>query len=128
MSKPEFIFGFIGGGILLLIFGWIVVALHMAYTKMDTIFEHLKNSPAITSLAFWRHAGPWGRLRMIGNIAHYISSPREGIASGGICAEDLANLPASIKCKLVILWRSVGVLLGALFSVWCIGKIVGWVK
>jgi hypothetical protein len=81
------IFGALGGVILLLSFVWLVVALHMAYTKMDVLFGHLKNSPAITVLAFWRHAGPSGRLRMISNIAHYVSSPRRGIENGSISAE-----------------------------------------
>jgi hypothetical protein len=125
MSKTEMIFGALGGVILLLIFVWLVVALHMAYTKMDVLFGHLKNSPAITVLAFWRHAGPSGRLRMISNIAHYVSSPRRGIENGTISAEDIENLPMPIKCKLVILWRSLTLLVGALFLVWCIGKIFG---
>ncbi|WP_256590808.1 MULTISPECIES: hypothetical protein [unclassified Pseudomonas] len=101
MSTTEMTFGIIGGGILILMFIWIVVALHMSYTKMDVIFEHLKNSPAITVLAFWRHAGPWGRLRLIGNIADYVTSPRKGIENGSISAEDIKNLPAPIKRKLV---------------------------
>ncbi|EJN29620.1 hypothetical protein PMI35_02491 [Pseudomonas sp. GM78] len=125
MSKTEMIFGALGGVILLLIFVWLVVALHMAYTKMDVLFGHLKNSPAITVLAFWRHAGPSGRLRMISNIAHYVSSPRRGIENGTISAEDIENLPMPIKRKLVILWRSLTLLVGALFLVWCIGKILG---
>lgn len=126
MSKTEMIFGALGGVILLLIFVWLVVALHMAYTKMDVLFGHLKNSPAITVLTFWRHAGPSGRLRMISNIAHYVSSPRRGIENGTISAEDIENLPMPIKRKLVILWRSLTLLVGALFLVWCIGKIFGF--
>ncbi|WCM50287.1 hypothetical protein OH720_25520 [Pseudomonas sp. WJP1] len=125
MSKTEMIFGALGGVILLLIFVWLVIALHMAYTKMDVLFGHLKNSPAITVLAFWRHAGPSGRLRMISNIAHYVSSPRRGIENGTISAEDIENLPMPIKRKLVILWRSLTLLVEALFLVWCIGKIFG---
>ncbi|MFJ2447742.1 hypothetical protein [Pseudomonas sp. NPDC087626] len=128
MNKAQMMFGALGGLILLLIFVWLVVALHMAYTKMDVLFGHLKNSPAITVLAFWRHAGPWGRLRMIGNIAHYVSSPRKGIENGSISAEDIASLPAAIKCKLVILWWSVTLLLGALLLVWCVGKFMGQIK
>jgi hypothetical protein len=128
MSKTEMTFGFIGGGVLLLMFIWIVVALHMAYTKMDVIFEHLKSSPAITTLAFWRHAGPAGRLRMISNIADYVASPRKGIENGSICAEDLKNLPAPIKRKLIILHRSGLPLLGSLFLLWFIGKMTGQIE
>jgi hypothetical protein len=125
MSKTEMIFGSLGGVILLLIFVWLVVALHMAYTKMDVLFQHLKNSPAITVLAFWKHAGPWGRLRMIGNIAHYVASPREGIENGTISSEDIENLPAPIKRKLVFLRRSVVLLSVSLVLLWCIAKIFG---
>jgi hypothetical protein len=128
MSKTEMALGFLGGAILLLLFIWILVALHMAYTKLDTLFEHLKNSPAITVLAFWRHAGPWGRLRLIGNIADYVSSPQKGIENGSISAEDIENLPPPMKCKLVLLRRSLVLLLAGLFLMWCIGQIIGQIE
>ncbi|PTT96303.1 hypothetical protein DBR45_44485 [Pseudomonas sp. HMWF031] len=125
MSTVSMIFGALGGVILLLMFVWLVVALQMAYTKMDALLQYLKNSPAITVLAFWKHAGPSGRLRMIGNIAHYVSSPRRGIENGTISAEDIENLPAPIKRKLVILRHSVVLLSGSLVLLWCIAKIFG---
>jgi hypothetical protein len=128
MSKTDMTFGFIGGGVLFLMFIWLSVALHMAYTKMDVIFEHLKNSPAITTLAFWQHAGPAGRLRMISNIADYVTSPSKGIENGSISADDLKTLPAPIKLKLIILHRSGLPLLGTLFLVWIIGKITGQIE
>ena len=123
MSKASMIFGTLGGVILLLIFVWLVVALHMAYTKMDVLLGHLKNSPAITVLASWRHAGLSGRLRMIANIADYVSSPRRGIENGSISAQDIENLPAPIKRKLVFLRRSVLLLSVSLVLLWCIAKI-----
>lgn len=128
MSNAEIFFGILGGGTFLLMFVWIVVALHMAYTKMDILFECMKNSPAILVLGFWRHAGPWGRLRLISNIADYVTSPRNGIENGSLSAEDMENLPAPIKRKLVVLRRSLAPLLGSMLLVWCVGKIAGWIK
>lgn len=59
MSTTEFIFGYLGGGVLLALLIWIAVALHMAYTKMDLMLEHLKNCSAIMVRAPLRHGGPW---------------------------------------------------------------------
>lgn len=125
MTGVETILGFLGGGILLLMLIWLLVALHMAYIEIDVIFEHMKNSSAITSLAFWRHAGPSGRLRMISNIADHIRSPRKGIEKGSISTEDIKDLPAPIKRKLIILDRSAFPLLGTLIFLWGIGKMIG---
>lgn len=125
MTGVETILGLLGGGILLLMFIWLVVALYMAYFDIDVIFEHMKNSSAITSLTFLRDAGPSGRLRMISNIADHIRSPRKGIEKGSISAEDIENLPAPIKRKLIILGRSAFPLLGTLIFLWGIGKMIG---
>ncbi|BBN56315.1 hypothetical protein TRE132_44400 [Pseudomonas chlororaphis subsp. aurantiaca] len=66
MSTPEIVFGYLGGVVILGILVWIGVALHMAYTKMDELLDHLKNCSAIMVRAPLRHGGPWGKLLLIG--------------------------------------------------------------
>ena len=97
MSKAEFAVGSLGGAILILIFIWIAVALYLAYTKMDVMLEHLKNSSAVKALAFYRQLGVWGHLKLIGEIAALITSPDKCIKSGRLSAQDIENFPAPLK-------------------------------
>ena len=60
MSTSEIAFGYLGGVV------WIGVALHMAYTKLDELLDHLKNCSAIMARAPLKHGGPWGKLLLIG--------------------------------------------------------------
>ncbi|CAI8896508.1 hypothetical protein [Pseudomonas sp. IT-P176] len=100
MSKAEFVVGSLGGAILILIFIWIAVALYLAYTKMDVMLEHLKNSSAVKALAFYRQLGVWGHLKLIGEIAALITSPDKCNKSGRLSAQDIENFPAPLKKKL----------------------------
>lgn len=43
MSTAEFVFGYLGGVVLLGVLVWIGVALHLGYTKMDMMLAHLQN-------------------------------------------------------------------------------------
>lgn len=83
---------------------WIGVCLHLAYTKMDVMLEHLKNSPAITAWAPMRQGGPWGKLLLIGGISGLVTFPGPQLKTGQLSAEDLANFPAALKRKLVRLY------------------------
>ncbi|MFJ2448650.1 hypothetical protein [Pseudomonas sp. NPDC087626] len=127
MSKAEFVVGSLGGAILILIFIWIAVALYLAYTKMDVMLEHLKNSSAVKALAFYRQLGVWGHLKLIGEIAALITSPDKCIKSGRLSAQDIENFPAPLKKKLILLRWSVLVLVSLLFLVAGIGKVAGWI-
>lgn len=85
------------------IFVWIGVCLHLAYTKMDLMLEHLKNCSAIMVRAPLRHGGPWGNLLLVGGISGIVTFPGFYLKRGGLSAEDLANFPAPLKRKLAIL-------------------------
>lgn len=126
MSTTEFIFGYLGGGVLLALLIWIAVALHMAYTKMDLMLEHLKNCSAIMVRAPLRHGGPWGKLLLVGGISGIVTFPSFYLKRGELSSEDLNHFPAALKRKLAIMQWSVIGLLGFAFLLWVIGKIVGW--
>jgi len=88
------------------------ILLHLAYTKMDLMLDHLQNSPAVMIRAPFRNGGPWGNLFLIGAIMGVMTTPRLYLRDGGACAEDLKNFPADLKRKLVILqWIGWGLLL-----------------
>ncbi|MCP1488718.1 hypothetical protein J3D48_005031 [Pseudomonas fluorescens] len=91
---------------------WIGVCLHLAYTKMDLMLEHLKNCSAITARAPLRHGGPWGKLLLVGGISGIVTFPLFYLKRGELSSEDLANFPASLKRKLVMLqWSVISLLL-----------------
>ncbi|ETD34924.1 hypothetical protein [Pseudomonas chlororaphis] len=89
MNTPEIVFGYLGRVVILGAFVWIGVALHMAYTKLDELLDHLKNCSAIMARAPLRHGGPWGKLLLIGGISgivtfsgFYLKRGRDGNHSG----------------------------------------------
>ncbi len=93
------------------IFLWIGICLHLAYTKMDLILEHLKNSSAITVRAPLRHGGPLGKLLLIGGISGVVTFPRIHIKRGTLSTADLAGFPVALKVKFVRLqWSAFGLI------------------
>lgn len=88
------------------IFLWIGICLHPAYTKMDVMLEHFKNSPAIMAWAPMRQGGPWGKLLLIGGISGLVTFPSYQLKRGQLSVDDLASIPPALKRKLVRLHRS----------------------
>lgn len=128
MSSAEFIFGCVGGVVLLSLIIWIGVALHLAYTQMDLMLEHLKNCSAIMARAPLRHGGPWGKMLLVGGISGIVTFPSFYLNRGELNVDDLRRFPVPLKRKLAIMQWSVIGLLGLAFLLWAIGKIVGWHK
>lgn len=95
---------------------WIGLCLHLAYTKMDLMLEHLKNCSAIMTRAPLRHGGPWGRLLLVGGISGVVTFPKFYLKRGELNSEDLASFPAPLKRKLVVLQWSVIFLLLVMIS------------
>lgn len=88
------------------------ISLHLAYTKMDVMLNHMQNCPAVMIRAPFRNGGPWGNMFLLGAIMGVMTTPRLYLRDGGACAEDLENFPADLKRKLVILqWTGWGLLL-----------------
>lgn len=108
MSNDLYIVGALCGLSLLGMLIWIAVALHMAYTKIDSILDTLNNCQAVNDRVFLRDLGPWGHLILIGNISSYVTFPKVFIKHGSLSAEDLCRLPNSITKKLKILqWSAI---------------------
>lgn len=57
MNTAEFFFGYLCGAVILGVFSWIGIALRIAYTKMDLMLRHLKNSSVVAQLTQLRKGG-----------------------------------------------------------------------
>lgn len=102
------------------------VALHLAYTRMDVMLDHLKNCPSIMVRAPFKNGGAWGRLFVLAAIMGIMTMPNIYLRDGGANAKDLQSFPRNLKLKLVMLhWGGVvciSLLLG-LFAVSTLGLV-----
>lgn len=126
LSEVFILFG--GGGVLLGAFVCIGAALYIAYTKMDLMLDHLKNSSGVMNLAPLRQGGPWGKLLLVGGISGFVTFPGFYFKRGRVNAEDINNFPVPLKRMLAILHLSSIVVVSLLFLLGGIGKVVGWLK
>jgi flagellar biosynthesis protein FliQ len=124
MTTAAFIVGYLCGLVLVCMFIWIMVALRMAYTQMDEMLEHLKNSPSVMTLVSLRCTGPWGKLMLIGGVSGFVTFPHGYIKRGCISAEDIDNFPTSLKLKLAILQWSIIALFGTMVIFVVLYKII----
>ena len=82
-------------------------SLHLAYTKMELMLEHLKNCSIVRTHAPLKYGGPWGKLMLIGWIAGVFAFPEYYLKRGQASLNDLNNFPANLRKKLVMLkWAS----------------------
>ncbi|MGO4003305.1 hypothetical protein ABVN23_19700 [Pseudomonas fluorescens] len=104
------------------IFIWIGINLHLAYTKMDYMLEHLKNCSLIKTLTPLNQGGPWGKFLLVGGISGVLTFPGMYIKRGNADADDIKNFPALLKRKLVVLhWVCITLLIG-LFTLFILRK------
>ena len=96
-------------------FGFVGVALYVAYAKLDLMLDYFKNSPVVTIRASLKNGGPWGRLFVLGGIVGVIKTPGFYTPDGGACAEDIANFPKTLKARLIALYTVGGCFTWALF-------------
>jgi len=86
--------------------------LYLAYTKMKDLLGYFQNSPAVIALAPLKCGGPWGRLMLVGGISGFVTFPEFYIKRGRVSADDIKNLPLSLRYKLIVLqWTSIILLL-----------------
>lgn len=118
MTTAAFVVGYLCGLVLVCMFVWIGIVLHMAYTKMDVLLGLLKNCSAVMARAPLRNAGPWGKLLLVGGISGIVTFPGIYLKHGGVSIEDLENFPAPLKRKLAILqWSVIGLLMALILFV-----------
>lgn len=124
MSTAAFVVSWLCGAILLGMIAWIAICLHLAYTRIDGILEHLKNCTAVTDRAPLRDGGPWGKLLLIGGISGIVTFPNFFVKRGEADSSDLQKLPSNIRRKLVFLQWSVWGLIGAMAVFVALSKII----
>ncbi|MDP9528813.1 MULTISPECIES: hypothetical protein [Pseudomonas] len=115
ITSIEVVLGVASGLVVLGVFVWIGVCLHLAYTRMDEMLELLKNSSAIMNRAPLMHGGPFGKLLLVGRISGVVTFPKIYLKHGAVCIDDLNKIPARLKRKLAVLqWCVIWLLVGML--------------
>ena len=108
ISIPDGIFLTLGLLTFIGIFICVGMALHVAYTKIDVMLKHLKNSSAVMVQAPLRQGGPWGKLLLIGWIAGVVTFSEHYLKHDGVSVEDLNNFPVTLKRRLIVLkWATI---------------------
>lgn len=117
----------LGAGALIFIgcISFVVVALYIAYTKLDAMLGFFKNSPAVMIRAPLRNGGPWGRLFVLGSIVGVLKVPGLYIPDGGACASDISSFPQGLKKKLITLYR-IGGYFGWALLLYAVVLLVDW--
>ena len=111
MSPIEQFIGYSCGLVIICIYIWIGVTLHLAHTKMDFILEHLKNCKAIRARSPLRHGGTWGKLMLIGGISGIVTFPGFYLKRGELSLDDLQAFPKPLRRKLIIMhWSALGLM------------------
>ncbi len=106
MTTSTFVVGSLCGLVLVGIYVWIVVALHMAYTKKGMMLKLLRNCSADMGRIQLEHGGPMGKLRFIGEISGAATFPAFYLKHGGVAIDSLEHFPMPLKRKLIILHLS----------------------
>lgn len=123
MTTAEFAVGWLCVVVIVGMFVWVGIALHMAYTQLDLMLTHLKNCSAIMIRAPLRQGGPWGKLLLVGGISGIVTFPGFYLKRGGMSVEDLSNFPVALKRKLAVLQWSVIALLLVMISLAAVIKL-----
>ncbi|KAB0493894.1 hypothetical protein [Pseudomonas vancouverensis] len=94
-------------------FAGIGYMLFLANTKMDLLQKAFKNSWGVTGAGY---GGVWAKLMVVGRISGYVTFSTFYIDRGVVSADDLKNLPISLRRKLMALqWGGI-VLLTVMFG------------
>ena len=118
MTITQFVVGYICGAVLISIFIWIAVGLHMAYTKMDIMLRHLEKCSVIADLTPLRKNGPLGKLLLVGSISGVLTFPAMYIRRCNVNADDVKNFPRILKRKLIIMqWMGITLMSALAISV-----------
>ncbi len=89
------------------------ISLHLAYTKMEDMLDHLKNCSLSKTLTPLNERGPWGKFLLVGGISGVLTFPNLYIKHGTVNADDIRNFPVKLKRKLVFIhWVCITLLIG----------------
>ena len=92
------------------LFAGVGYMLFLANTKMNILQRCFKNSWGVTGREEFGYSGVWRRIMIIGRISGYVTFSTFYINRGILSADDLKELPASLKRKLIAL-QWIGIIL-----------------
>lgn len=118
MTTAELIVGSLCGVVFVGIYVWLAFALYLGYTKGEDLSMYFKNSSSLISVDTHKHAGPFGKLQLVGGIASVVTFPRFFIKRGMASVEDIEKFPLPFRRKLIFLqWSAIGLLTALVFLV-----------
>lgn len=127
MTTAYVISAYIGGGIILGLFIVEGIALYWEMTLKQELLSYFSNSPGILTKATSKRDSLILKLMFIGAIAGAVAQPAGYIKRGELSADDLQNLPLSLKRKLVIMhWTVTGLLAALPIHYWIFES--GWLE
>lgn len=103
LKVEDIIFLYSGIFIFTGLISYLGVSLYFAYTKMESMLEHLKQCPFVMDRTSLINGGPWGRLILLGTISGLMLTPNLFLRNGGANIENLNSFPSGLKRKLVLL-------------------------
>lgn len=123
MSTADTLFLFIGVVDLTGLFAGIGYMLFLANTKMDILQNCFKNSWGVAGVNSFKYGGAWGKIMMIGRISGYVTFSTFYIKRGILSADDLREVPASLKRNLIALqWFGI-ILLIVMFGLTLVAEL-----
>ncbi|AWY42907.1 hypothetical protein DKY63_24545 [Pseudomonas putida] len=109
MTTAELVVGSLCGVVLISMFIWLAIALYLGYTKTDVLLNSFKNSSSVITIATRIHAGPWGKLQLVGSACSAVTFPRFFVKHGIASTEDIANFPLLLRRMLkALMWCAIG--------------------
>lgn len=106
------------GVVIVGVYIWLAFALYLGYTKGEELTRCFKNSSSLISVDTHKHAGPFGKLQLVGGIASVVTFPRFFVKLGMVSAEDIEKFPQLFRRKLIFLqWSVIGLLATLVFLV-----------
>jgi len=128
-SGTEIVYLLFGGGVLFAIgFLFIGTQLYLAYFRMNEILENLSRSRGVQLRRSMMGKDPFSRFFMLISVSAMLSFYNRSIKGGDLDLEDYSNFPCGLRQMLTISYLTAlfaGVLL---FTLWGVGKYMGWLK
>ncbi|AIS13208.1 hypothetical protein [Pseudomonas chlororaphis] len=126
VSTADIVLASLGG---VTFFGMIIVMgyyIYLAYTRMDSILDAVKNCSLINRYRFYLLMGPWGKMVMVGGVASCLLFSRYLIKHGELNGDDIDNFPEPLKSRLLMSQYISWVLLVSLFMEAIAVKVLRW--
>lgn len=116
---------FFGGGLVVCSLLLLVVAIYIAYFRVNEVIDNLSNSSFVSSNRYYMEAGPFGRLLFIGCVSAVLTFPRRHLERGELNAQDYSRFPTKLMVLIKLVNYSVWTLSALFLITWAVGNGIG---